>query len=78
MIRRKRGGDRRGIVDLVSTYSDDDKGLIIGVLASVINHALPQSTNWPFRTANYSAVRTCSRRWRVRLRISLWRDDSRC
>ena len=40
VIRRERRGDLRGIVDLVTTYSDDDKGLIIGALASVINHAL--------------------------------------
>jgi hypothetical protein len=40
IIRRERGGDLRGVVDLVTTYGDEDKGLIIGVLASVINHAL--------------------------------------
>jgi len=40
VIRRERGGDLRGVVDLVTTYSDEDKGLIIGMLASVINHML--------------------------------------
>lgn len=40
VIRRERGGDLRGVVDLVTTYGDEDKGLIIGMLASVINHAL--------------------------------------
>jgi len=40
VIRRERSGDLRGVVDLVTTYGDEDKGLIIGVLASVINHAL--------------------------------------
>jgi hypothetical protein len=40
VIRRERRGDVRGIVDLVTTHSDDEKGLIIGALASVINHAL--------------------------------------
>ena len=39
IIRRERVGDLRGVVDLVTTYGDDDKGLIIGALASVINHA---------------------------------------
>lgn len=39
IIRRERAGDIRGVVDLLSTHSDDDKGLIIGALASVINHA---------------------------------------
>ena len=40
VIRRERGGDLRGVVDLVTTYGDEDKGLIIGMLASVINQAL--------------------------------------
>lgn len=39
IIRREQAGDLRGVVDLVSTYDDDDKGLIIGALASMINHA---------------------------------------
>ena len=39
IVRRERAGDLRGIVDLVSTYSDSDKGLILGAMASVINHA---------------------------------------
>ena len=40
IIRRERAGDLRGIVDLVGTYGDSDKGLILGAMASVINHAL--------------------------------------
>lgn len=40
IIRRERGGDLRGVVDLVTTYGDEDKGLIIGVMASVINQSL--------------------------------------
>ncbi|HEY1322905.1 MAG TPA: hypothetical protein VGF32_21800 [Streptosporangiaceae bacterium] len=40
VIRRERDGDLRGVIDLVTTYGDEDKGLIIGVLASVINHML--------------------------------------
>jgi hypothetical protein len=40
IIRRERARDLRGIVDLVSTYSDGDKGLIFGAMASVINNAL--------------------------------------
>src|SRR5262249_52297752 len=40
IIRRERAGDVRSIVDLVSTYSDDGKGLIIGAMAGVVNHAL--------------------------------------
>jgi hypothetical protein len=40
IVRRERAGDLRGIVDLVSTYTDSDKGLILGAMASVINHAL--------------------------------------
>lgn len=40
IIRRERAGDLRGIVDLVGTYSDGDTGLILGAMASVINHAL--------------------------------------
>lgn len=40
IIRRQRAGDVRGIVDLVGTYSDGGKGLILGAMASVINHAL--------------------------------------
>ena len=40
IIRRERAGDLRGIVDLVGTYGDSDKGLILGAMAIVINHAL--------------------------------------
>lgn len=40
IVRRERAGDLRGIVDLVGTYSDSDKGFIFGAMASVINHAL--------------------------------------
>lgn len=40
IIRRERAGDLRGLVDLVGTYGDNDKGLILGAMASVINHAL--------------------------------------
>ena len=40
IVRRERAGDLRGIVDLVSTYSESDKALIIGAMASVINNAL--------------------------------------
>jgi hypothetical protein len=40
IIRRERAGDIRGVVDLVGTYGDGDKGLILGAMASVINHAL--------------------------------------
>lgn len=40
VIRRERRGDLRGVVDLVTTYGDEGKGLIIGALASIINHAL--------------------------------------
>ena len=40
IIRRERAGDLRGIVDLVSTYSDGGQGLILGAMASVVNHAL--------------------------------------
>lgn len=40
IIRRERGGDVRGIVDLVSTYSDGGKGLVLGAMASLVNHAL--------------------------------------
>jgi hypothetical protein len=40
IIRRERAGDLRGIIDLVGTYSDGGKGLILGAMASVINHAL--------------------------------------
>jgi len=40
IVRRERAGDLRGIVDLVGTYSDSDKGLILGAMASVINYAL--------------------------------------
>lgn len=39
IIRRERAGDLRGVVELVGTYDDEDKGLIIGALASVINHS---------------------------------------
>lgn len=40
IIRRERAGDLRGVVDLVSTYQeDDDKALIIGAMANVVNHA---------------------------------------
>jgi len=40
IVRRQRAGDLRGIVDLVNTYGDGDKGLIFGAMASVVNHAL--------------------------------------
>ena len=40
IIRRERAGDVRGVVDLVSTYSDGGQGLIIGAMASLVNHAL--------------------------------------
>jgi len=40
IIRRERAGDIRGIADLVGTYSDGDKGLILGAMASVINYTL--------------------------------------
>ena len=40
IVRRERAGDMRGIVDLVSTYSDDGQGLILGAMASVINEVL--------------------------------------
>lgn len=40
IIRRQRAGDLRGIIDLVNTYSDGDKGFILGAMASVVNHAL--------------------------------------
>ena len=40
IIRRERGGDLRGVIDLVTTYGDEDKGLVIGMLASVMNHML--------------------------------------
>ena len=40
IIRRERAGDIRGIADLMGTYSDGDKGLILGAMASVINYAL--------------------------------------
>jgi hypothetical protein len=40
IIRRERAGDLRGIVDLVGTYDDSDKGLVLGAMASVINHTL--------------------------------------
>lgn len=40
IVRRQRAGDVRGIVDLVATYSDGGKGLILGAMASVVNHAL--------------------------------------
>jgi len=40
IIRRERAGDVRGIVDLVSTYSDGGKGLILGAMASLTSHAL--------------------------------------
>ena len=40
IVRRERAGDLRGIVDLVSTYGDGGKALILGAMASVVNHAL--------------------------------------
>jgi len=40
IIRRERAGDLRGVVDLVSTYGEGDKGLIFGAMASVVNLAL--------------------------------------
>lgn len=40
IIGREHTGDVRGFVDLVGSYSDGDKGLVIGALGSVINHAL--------------------------------------
>jgi hypothetical protein len=40
IVRRERAGDLRGVVDLVSTYGDGDKGLIFGAMASIVNHAL--------------------------------------
>jgi hypothetical protein len=40
IVRRERTGDVRGIVDLVSTYSDGGKGLILGAMASLVSHAL--------------------------------------
>lgn len=40
IVRRERAGDLRGIVDLLSTYGDGSKALIIGAMASVVNHAL--------------------------------------
>jgi hypothetical protein len=40
IVRRERAGDVRGIVDLVSTYSDSGKGLILGAMASLTSHAL--------------------------------------
>lgn len=40
IVRRERAGDIRGIVDLVGTYDDDGKSLILGAMASVINEAL--------------------------------------
>ena len=40
IVRRQRAGDLRGIVDLVSTYGDGGKALILGAMASVVNHAL--------------------------------------
>lgn len=33
-------GDLRGVAGLVTTYGDEGKALIIGMLASVINHTL--------------------------------------
>jgi len=40
IIRRERAGDLRGVVDLVSTYGEGDKGLIFGAMASVVNLTL--------------------------------------
>ena len=40
IVRRERAGDLRGIVDLVSTYGDGGNGLVLGAMASVVNHAL--------------------------------------
>ncbi len=40
IIRRERAGDLRAIVDLVDTYDDADKGLLLGAMANVTNHAL--------------------------------------
>lgn len=40
IVRRERAGDVRGIVDLVNTYSDDGKGLILGAMARLVSHAL--------------------------------------
>jgi hypothetical protein len=41
IIRRERAGDLRSVVDLIATCKDDDdKALIIGALASVVNHTL--------------------------------------
>ena len=40
IVRRQRAGDLRGIVDLVSTYGDDGKWLILGAMASIVNHSL--------------------------------------
>ena len=40
IVRRERAGDMRGIADLVCTYSDDGKGLIVGAMASVTNYVL--------------------------------------
>lgn len=40
IIRRERTGDVRGIVDLVSTYSDHGKGLILAAMASLASHAV--------------------------------------
>ena len=60
VIRRERRGDLRGVVDLVTTYGDDGKGLIIGALASIITTRSPLSTSWPSHMANYFAARTYS------------------
>lgn len=43
LARIEAAGDLRGVVDLVSTYSDGGKCLIVGAMASVINHALAAS-----------------------------------
>jgi hypothetical protein len=40
IVRCGRAGDLRGVVDLVSSYGDSDKGLIFGAMASVVNLAL--------------------------------------
>jgi len=40
IVRRERAGDVRGIVDLVSTYGDVGKGLVLGAMASLVSHAL--------------------------------------
>jgi hypothetical protein len=40
IVRRERAGDLRGVVDLVSTYDDGEKGLIFGAMASIVNNAL--------------------------------------